>query len=137
MSIQGFKILERTAWVCESCGSQLSRFICEPLDLVRVINVDVPKAIRLCVDSGKVALGAKNSLKACLRGEPKLVVLAANTPKDTGFDLRRAAAESGVALLEFNGSSLDLGIACGKPFPVSVLAVFEAGDSEILNAVKE
>jgi len=103
---------------------------------VRVINVDIPKAIRLCVDSGKTSLGAKNSLKACLRGEPKLVVLAANLPKDTGLDIRRAATESSVALLEFNGSSLDLGVACGKPFPVSVFVVLEEGDSEILNAVQ-
>ena len=99
--------------------------------------MDVQKAIRLCVDSGKVRMGAKGALKSALRGEPKLLVVAANAPRETAADLRRAAGESKVPVLDFAGSSLDLGVACGKPFPVSVIAVIDAGDSEILEAVKK
>jgi large subunit ribosomal protein L30e len=99
--------------------------------------MDVSKSIRLCVDSGKVKLGSKNALKLALRGEPKLLIVAANTPRETVNDVKKAALDSGVPVLDFAGTGLDLGRACGKPFIVSVLAVLEAGDSDILQAVNK
>ena len=104
----------------------------------RVISVmDVAKAIRLCVDSGKVKMGAKTALKATLLGEPKLLVIAANAPADEAGDLKSAARHSKVPVMNYSGSSIELGVACGKPFPVSALAVISEGDSSLLESVKK
>jgi large subunit ribosomal protein L30e len=35
--------------------------------------------------------------------------------------------------MKFEGSSIELGAVCGKPFSVNSLAVIEAGESKILN----
>jgi len=36
----------------------------------------------------------------------------------------------------FQGSSLDLGALCERPFPVSAMVVREPGDSEVLKLVE-
>lgn len=98
--------------------------------------MDLGKSIRLAVDSGKVILGSGRSVKAILRGEPKMVVLSGNCPREVAGDVRRYCLLSKVPLVDFAGSSVDLGTVCGKPFPVSVLSVLEEGDSDVLNAVQ-
>jgi large subunit ribosomal protein L30e len=35
--------------------------------------------------------------------------------------------------MKYPGMGVDLGVACGKPFSISALAVLEPGDSEILS----
>jgi large subunit ribosomal protein L30e len=44
---------------------------------------------------------------------------------------------SNVPLIQFEGNSMELGSVCGKPFPVSVLSVFEEGSSNILELAKK
>jgi large subunit ribosomal protein L30e len=39
--------------------------------------------------------------------------------------------------MEHAKDSIDLGVLCGKPFPVSALVVLETGDSRILELVKK
>jgi large subunit ribosomal protein L30e len=37
-------------------------------------------------------------------------------------------------VIRFNGNSLELGAACGRPFSVNSLAIIESGNSKILDA---
>ncbi|MBO8182818.1 MAG: 50S ribosomal protein L30e [Archaeoglobus sp.] len=95
------------------------------------MKIDVEKALRKALNTGKVYLGAKRTLKALKNGDVKLVVMAANCPEEffeelKGFD---------VPVITYNGSNMDLGATCGKPFGVSMLAIIDPGDSEILSAV--
>lgn len=98
--------------------------------------IDVAKSIRLCVDSGEVRMGAKNALKLALKADQKLLVLASNCPQHVAEDLKRACGLSQVPVLDFKGTSMELGVVCGKPFPISALSVLNEGDSDILQAVK-
>ena len=98
--------------------------------------MDLSKAIRLAVDTGKVTLGSDKTRKALLSDQPKLVILAANCEKNYKGDVLRYAELSGVPVVEFNGSSLELGNVCGKPFPVQALSVFDAGTSNVLEVIK-
>ncbi|PIT85390.1 50S ribosomal protein L30e [Candidatus Micrarchaeota archaeon CG10_big_fil_rev_8_21_14_0_10_59_7] len=100
-------------------------------------GIEVDKSIRLCVDSGKVELGADRTKKLLLTSEPKLVVLAANCPANTAQELRRYGELAGVPILDYPGTSVELGVVCGKPFCVSAMAVLNAGNSEIMQAVKK
>ena len=37
-----------------------------------------------------------------------------------------------IPIFKFDGNAVELGAACGQPFPISALAVVEAGSSAIL-----
>lgn len=94
--------------------------------------MDVEKAIRTAVKTGKVVLGGKETLRAIRKKELKLAILAGNCPSALKNNLKRYAELSKTPVYEFEGSSLALGSICGKPFIVSLLGIFEAGDSEVL-----
>jgi len=96
--------------------------------------VDVVKAIRLAVDTGKVRFGSREALQAALNGEAKLIIVAGNIPVGLRGDINYYSSLSAVSLIEFVGTSIELGSVCGKPFPVSALTVVDAGTSNILEA---
>lgn len=98
--------------------------------------MDLSKSIRLAVDSGKVELGASKAKKIVLRGEAKLLVIARNCPDETAADLKHYCKLSGTPVIEFPGSSMELGTVCGKPFTISALSVLEEGNSDILQAIR-
>jgi len=99
--------------------------------------MDINRSIRIAVDTGKVTYGAESARKALLNKQAKLVVIASNTPQGIRADVLRYAKLSEIPVLEFPGSSLDLGATCGRPHFVSVLTIFDVGDSDIMSAVGE
>ncbi len=98
--------------------------------------MDLERSIRLAVDSGKVTLGSQRSLEHARRGDAKLVILAQNAPGGLADDLKHFCTLSDLRLVQFKGTSMQLGTVCGKPFPVSALCVIEPGDSDILDAAQ-
>ncbi len=99
--------------------------------------MDVQKAIRMAVDTGKVLLGVRDSLRSINSGESKLIVVASNTPMDVSLDVKRRAKLAGIPVYVFEGTSMELGSASGRPYPVSVMSIIEPGDSTILSVVEE
>ena len=94
--------------------------------------MNVEKAIRTAVDTGKTIFGERETLRAVRNKEIKLVVMAKNCPPDLERDLKHFAQLSDVFVYEFSGTGVELGSVCGKPFIISMLGVLEAGDSDIL-----
>ena len=99
--------------------------------------IDVIKAIRMAVDTGKVEMGARKTEKFVRNGKGKVIIIADNCPKDTRTNIEYYSRLSDIFLYHFNGNNMELGQACGKPFSVSALIVFEAGDSNILKLIKQ
>ena len=99
--------------------------------------IDVEKASATVVKTGKVQFGAGNAVKSAKMGRGKLILIAANCPKITLDDIVYYAKLSGVPVAIYKGSSIDLGVTCGKPFMVSALTVREPGDSDILKLGEE
>lgn len=97
----------------------------------------ITTALRLTVESGKVQFGARTGMVAGLKGNAKLFVVAGNTPEETRQRLMDYAKSSKIPVIVFDGSSVELGSVCGKPFPVSVLSVYDAGTSNIMDLAKE
>ena len=91
--------------------------------------------IASAVSTGKCKIGAKSSIDAIKNGEAKLVVVAANCPKNEYADIKRYAELSEIRVQQFEGTSWDLGETVGKPFMVSAIAIVEPGDSKILKMV--
>lgn len=98
--------------------------------------IDVDKAIGTAVKTGKVQFGANNAIKNAKLGKAQLIVVAANCPKKVRSDIEYYCKLSNVPIYVYNGNSIDLGLACGKPFTVSALTIREPGDSDILKVVK-
>ena len=91
----------------------------------------------MCVESGEVDLGERITMKKAMLGQGKLVVLASNAPAGKVTDIHRYAALSSMPVVEFIGTSMELGSICGKPFPVSMMMVNEVGNSTILDMAKK
>ncbi len=94
--------------------------------------IDVDKAIATTVKTGKVLFGAGNAVKSAKLSRAKLILMASNCPRNIMDDITYYANLSGVPVVIYKGSSIDLGVTCGKPFMVSALTVREPGDSDIL-----
>lgn len=90
--------------------------------------MDIARALKTAASSGDVRFGLAEARKSVKKGEARMVVLASNCPDREGFDAK------GVKILAFAGTNVELGAACGKPFPISALAIVSPGDSNILSA---
>ena len=99
--------------------------------------MDLNRSIRIAVDTGKVSYGAESAKQALLNKQAKLVIITSNTPQDIKEDINRYAEISEIPVLEFSGSSLDLGAVCGRPHFVAALTIMALGDSDIIKAVKK
>jgi large subunit ribosomal protein L30e len=99
--------------------------------------MDVNRALRTAVQTGKVLIGTKETLRSIDEGKARLIVLANNTPDTWTSRIEQRAQERGVPLYRFAGSNGELGPACGKPFSVAALAVLEAGESDVLALARQ
>jgi large subunit ribosomal protein L30e len=98
--------------------------------------MELSKELRQAVSTGNVAIGTARSIKALKRGEAKLVIKSSHCPQGVTADIGHYSKLTGVPVHVFAGDSGELGLACGKPFMVSVVAVIEPGNSSILSAVE-
>ncbi|MEW6721654.1 MAG: 50S ribosomal protein L30e [Candidatus Micrarchaeota archaeon] len=94
-------------------------------------------AVRLAVESGRVEFGSRSGLNAGASGKAKLFVVALNTPKETRAKIDTFSKASRTPVIVFEGSTMELGSVCGRPFPVAVLSVFEEGASNIMELAKK
>jgi large subunit ribosomal protein L30e len=90
--------------------------------------MDINKALKTAVTTGKVLFGLEQTIKACKSGKAKLIIVSSNCPDKHLANFE----EHKVPIHRFNGNNIELGSACGKPFSISVLSVLSAGESEIL-----
>lgn len=94
--------------------------------------IDTNKAIATTIRTGKVLFGADNAVRNARIGKAKLIIVAANCPQKIRGDIEYYCRLSDVPIVIYNGTSIDLGSVCRKPFMVSALTIREPGDSEIL-----
>ena len=95
--------------------------------------MDLNREIRQAVTTGKVILGSDKSLKALKLGHAKLVILALNCPEVVRADVEHYAKLASVPIHVYHGDSTELGLACGKPFLISIMTVLDPGSSNVLN----
>jgi len=89
--------------------------------------VDIGRALKTAVTTGKVVFGVQQTEQAVKSGEAKMVVISANCPSEF---LRTTTA---VPVRTFEGTNMELGALAGKPFSVSAVAVLDKGTSNILS----
>ena len=98
--------------------------------------MDVDRGIRVAVDTGDVTLGSEKSIQSLKLGRGLLVVVAANSPKDIIEDVEYYSKLSEIPYITYEGTSVELGSVCGKPFTVATLVINDPGDSTILDDLR-
>jgi len=98
--------------------------------------VDFVRELQTTLRTGKITIGAKETIKLVLNGKPKLVIIAANARDDIRADLKRYCKLAKIPLYIFPGSSWELGLICKRPHMVSALAIQDPGESSILDIVE-
>ncbi len=94
--------------------------------------MDFNASLRKAVKTGKVFLGQNKTRECIEEGKARLVVVAANSPES----VKNLVKETDVPVYVYEGSSVQLGKACGMPYVVSALAVVEPGESDILSVAR-
>jgi large subunit ribosomal protein L30e len=92
--------------------------------------MDFNASLRRAIKTGNVILGQNNTEKCIKEGKAQMVVVAGNCP--VSFKEKLSTNEN-LFIHTFEGSSVALGKACGKPFMVSTLAIISPGESDILS----
>ncbi len=75
--------------------------------------------LKTALGKNLVSLGARVSEKLAKKGEANIIITASNCPAEILNDLRKTP----VKVETFSGTGKQLGIFCGKPFPVAALAI--------------
>jgi len=81
------------------------------------------KTIQEAVKSKNVIIGYKKSIKFIKLNKPKLVIVAENAPEKIKEEIENSTKIARVKVKIFNGTSKELGIISGKPFPITTLVI--------------
>jgi large subunit ribosomal protein L30e len=93
--------------------------------------------LRLALSTGRVQLGSNTAERELRRGRARAVILSSNIPEERANTMKSYGNLADIPVLQHNKDSMDLGILCGKPYPVSALIINDPGDSRILDLVEE
>lgn len=81
------------------------------------------ETIQNALKENKAVIGHKESIKLIKLSSSKMIVMAKNTPKTIRREIEYNAKLARIPVKVFNGSSKELGIVCGKSFPIMALAI--------------
>jgi large subunit ribosomal protein L30e len=92
--------------------------------------MDLAHALKVALQTGKVEIGLTESL-ASVEAKKARVLIVAKSCRDARLVKDRKLGT--VPIYHYEGTAVELGAACGKPFPISALAVVDPGSSAILS----
>jgi large subunit ribosomal protein L30e len=91
--------------------------------------MDLNHALKVALETGKVRIGLAESRAAAAAKKARLLIVSSTCPDPK---LRSDRAVGKIPVYHFDGTAVDLGQACGKPFPISAMAIVDPGSSAIL-----
>lgn len=91
--------------------------------------MDLAHALKVALETGKVRIGLEETRAAAKAKKAKLLIVARSCP-DAALRTDRAVGK--IPVYHYEGTAVELGQACGKPFPISAMAIVDAGSSAIL-----
>ena len=97
----------------------------------------VDHELRMAFRTGRIHLGSKVAIRELRRGRALMAILSSNCPSAIREEIDNYVKLSSVPVLHHQKDSRDLGILCGKPFPVSTIVISDPGDSKILDLARE
>jgi len=79
--------------------------------------------IQAALKSKNVVIGFRESIKHIKLMDVKLIVIAKNIPDRMKREIEQNAKVGDMKIETFDGSSKELGIICGKHFPITSLVI--------------
>ena len=92
--------------------------------------MDLAHALKVALETGKVKIGLSETLDAASSKKARLVIVAKTCP-DPKLVKERSIGK--IPVYHYEGTAVELGQACGRPFPISAMAILEPGSSAILS----
>jgi large subunit ribosomal protein L30e len=91
----------------------------------------------MALNTGRVRLGSKIAVREIRRGRAKIAIVSSNCPERIKETIMNQGKLSQIPVITHSKDSLDLGVLCGKPFPVSSIVINDPGDSRILDIAED
>ncbi|MHA2034840.1 MAG: 50S ribosomal protein L30e [Promethearchaeota archaeon] len=114
-----------------------SKNVVEKLDLSRKKKkeFDIDTNLKVAMNTGKFIYGKKQVLKYLRNESFKMIIIAKNCPSDLEAQLNYYVSlmKDKTYVHRYKGSSWDLGLACAKPYMISIIGVVQEGDSDLLS----
>ena len=109
----------------------------EKVDLSRkkTKEFDVDNNIKVAYKTGKIMYGKNQVLKNLKSENPyKMLIVSNNCPAELINQLNHynSILQDKVFIYKYKGSSWDLGLACAKPYMISVIGVIDFGNSDLI-----
>jgi large subunit ribosomal protein L30e len=84
--------------------------------------MNLVKTIQEAIKNKKAIIGYRESIKYLKMNKAELIVIAENSPERIKKEIEHIAKIENIKLEKFK-TSKELGIICGKPFPVTTLVI--------------
>ena len=98
---------------------------------------DINSTMKRIIKTGKIEYGTNSTMKRIAESKAKLILIAKNCPEQIKQDLKHHSKIASIPIYDYEGSALELGEACGKPFLIAALTVLDAGDMKLNQIIKE
>ena len=110
----------------------------EKVDLSRkkTKEFDVDTNIKVAYKTGKIIYGKNQVLKRLQKENPyKMLIVSDNCPTEliNELDNYNSLLKDKIFIYKYKGSSWDLGLACAKPYMISIIGILDFGDSDLIS----
>jgi large subunit ribosomal protein L30e len=115
-----------------------SKTVTEKLDLSRkkTKEFDVDTNLKVVYKTGKIIYG-KNQVLKTLKKENlfKMLIVSNNCPVElmNQINYYNSLLKDQIFIYIYKGSSWDLGLACAKPYMISIIGIIDFGDSQLIS----
>jgi large subunit ribosomal protein L30e len=92
--------------------------------------MDLAHALKVALQTGKVKVGLTETIESARAKKARLIIVATSCPEKKLVSDRTYEK---VPVYHYEGTAVELGAACGRPYPISALAILEPGSSAILS----
>ncbi len=87
------------------------------------MKMTVIEEMQSAIKSNNVVIGYNESLKYIKANSPQTIIVVNNMPISERKELEHNSKISKIRFEVFEGTSRELGVVCGKPFPVTTIAI--------------
>lgn len=93
--------------------------------------------LRLALSTGRIQVGSKQAVRDMRSGRAIMAIISSNCPINFRKAIEKHGELGNIPVWHHDKDSVELGMLCGKPYPVSSIVINEPGDSKILDLVKD
>lgn len=91
--------------------------------------MDLAHALKVALQTGKVKIGVNETLASAEAKKARLVIVSKTCPAEKLVTGKKVGS---APIYHYEGTAVELGAACGRPYPISALAILDPGSSAIL-----